>query len=64
MKPNYYEILSRAVEQGVGFGLNRAYKHTPTPDPENVKESIHDEVMSAICEVFSFDDLPVNSLLP
>lgn len=61
MRPKYYDILARAVEEGINFGVNRAYKYTPAPAPglanlENVKEAIRQEVMNSICEVFIFED--------
>ena len=64
MRPKYYDIIARAVEEGINFGVNRAYKHTPAPAPglanlenlENVKEAIRQEVMNSICEVFIFED--------
>ena len=56
MKSDYYKLISRAVEEGITFGLNRAYKHTPTPKRETIDDSIHQEIMNALCEVFKFSD--------
>lgn len=56
LRPNTYEVLLRAVEQGVAFGWNGAHKHGPTPHPDEAKNRIVDEVMNAICEVFEFEE--------
>lgn len=58
LRPNTYEVLLRAVEQGVAFGWNGAIKHNllHTPDPDAAKDRIVDEVMNAICEVFEFEE--------
>lgn len=53
---NVYEIISRAVEEGVKYGYNRAYKHTDKPDHETVKEAIETAVMSSLMEVLKIDD--------
>jgi hypothetical protein len=58
MKPNTYAILSRAVEEGVAYGWNRAHKHTPTPTADEATEAITDAVMLEIAEWFTFDDEP------
>ena len=55
MRPNYYVIIDRAVEEGVLYGWNRAHKHEETPTPEAVREAIASAVIDAICEVFTFD---------
>jgi hypothetical protein len=56
MKPKSYTILLRAVEEGCKMGYNRAHKHTDNPPQHQIEDSIVNEVMNAICEVFSFDD--------
>jgi hypothetical protein len=52
---NTYVVFSRAVEEGVRYGWNRAHKHTSTPDAESVKEEIEQAIMNSVCEFFSFD---------
>lgn len=56
MKPKTYPILDRAVEEGVERGWRMAHKHTDAPGSATIRDRIADEVMNAICEVFSFDD--------
>jgi len=51
-----YEVIARAVEEGIQMGWNRAHKHTNTPDSDHVMESIYNEVMNSVCEMFDFDE--------
>ena len=57
MKAKDWLILSRAVEEGVTFGWNRAFKHTSTPEQDVACDHIAQEVLNAISEVFDFDDV-------
>jgi hypothetical protein len=59
MKPKEYIVLSDAVERGVEYGWNRAYKHTEDPDPREIRQSIIEQVMITIGEYFEFDDVDV-----
>ena len=51
-----YEVIARAVEEVIQMGWNRAHKHTNTPDSDHVMESIYNEVMNSVCEMFDFDE--------
>lgn len=55
MRANEYEILSRAVSEGIRAGWNRAHKHDDNPSEEAIREKIYYAVMVEICEVFVFD---------
>jgi len=55
-----YEVLRRAVEEGVARGWTLAHKHTDTPEAEHVREAIESQVMDEICEWFEFP--PTTSL--
>lgn len=55
MKPNTYHVLSHCIEQGVQFGLNRAFKHDDNPTREVIEEHLERELMNAIHEWFTFD---------
>ena len=50
-----YEVISRAVEAGIGYGWRRAHKHTNKPSDESVYDAIFTAVMNEICEVVKFD---------
>ena len=56
MKVRTYEVLLRAVEEGVANGWRRAHKHTDTPDEEAVKDQIINAVLSEVGEWFDFND--------
>ena len=56
MRAKSYEILSRAINEGIAYGWTRAHKHTDKPSADAVKDELERAVMSAICEVFDFDD--------
>lgn len=49
-------IVSDAIENGVERGWNRAHKHTDTPSPEHLKETIGMAVMESLDEVFDYGD--------
>ena len=57
IKVRTYTLLSRAIEEGVEYGLRRAYKHTDRPDHEDFLREIMNAVMLNIDEVFVFPDL-------
>lgn len=57
MKPRSYEILRRAVEEGIAHGLRRARKHDDSPSDEVIAEQVEAEVMVAVDKVFTFDEL-------
>jgi len=52
-----HTLLSRAIEEGVEFGLRRAYKYTDAPDRETFLKEIMAAVMLNIDEVFIFPEL-------
>jgi len=56
MKPDYFKLIQRCVEDGVSIGIIRAYKHNEAPDPERIGEHIQDAVMHEICEWFKFEE--------
>jgi|CXWL01.1.fsa_nt_gi hypothetical protein len=51
-----YEVLCRAVEEGVSHGMRRAYKHQDKPSQEDIISHMENQVLSAICEYFSFPE--------
>ena len=54
LEPNYYAIISRAVEEGVDSGYRRAYKHNDSPEEDTIKDEIHSAVINALTEVLQF----------
>jgi hypothetical protein len=59
---NSYAVISRCVEEGVRAGLRRANKHreeaNAVPSDEAAVQTVQDEVMRAICEMFRFPTPP------
>jgi hypothetical protein len=55
-----YAVIMRAVEEGIAFGLHRAFKHDDEAiTPDNINERLSDllrnEVSCALCDVVDFD---------
>lgn len=56
---NVYNVIDRAVEEGVDYGWTRAWEHIGEPKEiaqhaATVRATIADEVMGSLCEVLSF----------
>lgn len=56
IKAKTYPLMREAVEAGIAFGYHRAYKHTNTPEPQDIMSAIKDAVMHEIAERFTFSD--------
>ena len=56
MRPKTYRVLELAVEDGVKYGYQRAYKYVDNPTEEAIVKEVQAAVLSAICEWFLFDD--------
>ena len=57
MKVRTYSVLEMAVDQGVRSGVRRAFKHSDQEPPtESQMDTIANELMTSICEWFTFDD--------
>ncbi len=50
-----YEVLRRAVEEGVAYGWRRAHKHTEAPGEDTIKDEIVSAVLNEVAEYFDFD---------
>lgn len=56
MKPKTYQVLVLAVEDGVAYGVNRAFKHSDNPTQNQINQCVADAVMNSICEWFDLED--------
>ena len=56
MRVRAYDVLHRAIEQGIEYGWRRAHKHTDTPDAETIKDQILTGILNEVSECFDFDD--------
>lgn len=56
MKANEYKLIRQAVEEGIAFGVRRAYKHVDTYPPNAIQmDTIAEEAINSICEWFVFE---------
>lgn len=55
IKLRAYDLIARAVEEGVEYGWRRAHKHTDTPTADHVQEQVYMAVMNAIAEIIDFE---------
>ena len=53
---NLWRIISRDVEEGLAYGMNRAYKYTDTPSRDVILENQQREIMNALAESIDFGD--------
>ena len=51
-----YTIVSRAVEEGVAYGIQRAYKYADVPERENFQAHIERAVLGALDEIIDFGE--------
>ena len=56
MKVRAYDVLRRAIEEGVEYGWRRAHKHADSPDAETIKDQLITGILNEVCEYFDFDD--------
>ena len=56
MRVNVYLVLTRAIEEGLEYGWNRAHKHTDTPDEHIIQQEQYNAIINNICEIMTFDD--------
>ena len=55
-KVKLYNIISRAVEEGVAYGVKRSFKYSDTPSQETLEGNIEREVLNSLSEVIDFGD--------
>jgi hypothetical protein len=48
MKPKFRSVLELAIEEGVRFGYNRAFKHTSEPHDDTVIDCIVTEIFNSL----------------
>ena len=60
VRVNLYEIIHRQVEDGVGWGLRRHWKHREgrpeDVEMEEMRDTVASHVMAALCEVVEFNE--------
>lgn len=53
-----YDVVARAVEEGVGRGWRRAHKHADDPDAHALVNAIVEDVLSELSAVLEFEEGP------
>ena len=48
MKPRFRVVLEMAIEEGVRFGYNRAFKHNPEPHIDSITDTIVTEIFNSL----------------
>lgn len=56
IKFRFYDIVQRAVEEGVAYGYHRAHKHSDSPNENQMKQEVEQAVMFALSEIIDFED--------
>ena len=64
MKLKAYNIIHRAVEEGISYGMQRSQKHTDTPSKDHIEQEILRSVMDYINEIIDFEDAPEIKVTP
>ena len=55
MKVKFFPVLEMCIENGITFGLNRAYKHDDAPSREVMMENIKREIETQLYEWFDME---------
>ena len=56
MKLRVYEVVHRAVEAGVAYGVQRAYKYEDEPSRGSIEDQVAAAVMLELHEIIDFVD--------
>ena len=57
VRVNLYRIVDDAVERGIAYGLNRAFKHVDSHTLESFpKDDLVTNVMNELCETIEFNE--------
>lgn len=48
MKPKFRAVLELALDEGVRFGYNRAYKHNPNPNVDAFADAVVSEILNSL----------------
>jgi hypothetical protein len=56
MKPKTYVILTETIENAIPLGYRRAFKHDENPCKDYMFSCIHEAIIQAIFERFTFDE--------
>ena len=60
MKPKWYNLICRALDEGIIQGWNRAHKYSDAPDTQFIRDEIVEAQLHILNEVIDFEDEPVD----
>lgn len=52
---NAYEIISRAIDDGIAYGYRRAFKYTDKPTEDQMTAEIRNAVMNELSDVLIYE---------
>jgi len=52
-----YAVISRAVEEGIEYGWNRAHKHTDKPSKDLILTEMENAIMNSLSEVLQYGEV-------
>jgi hypothetical protein len=55
-----YDIIQKAVEEGLEFGWNRAHKHEDLPSKEVIMSYLIKDIMNSLDEIIDFNKINNN----
>jgi beta-lactamase superfamily II metal-dependent hydrolase len=55
VKLRAYNLIERAVEEGVRWGWQHAHKHTANPTQSAAEDQIVNDVMQQLSEIMEYD---------
>jgi len=55
MKLRVYEVVHRAVDAGVAYGMQRAYKYEAKPSRQSLEDQVAAAVMLELHEIIDFE---------
>lgn len=56
MTPRIIRVLEVAIENGIAYGVRRAYKHTDAPTEQQLQDAIESAIWNEIHEWFVFNN--------
>lgn len=59
---NVYSLVSRTVDEHLGYGVHHAFKHCETPSHDYIVSCCAQEVMNGLAELLDFDE--ADALVP
>jgi len=48
MKPKFRAVLELAIEEGIRYGYQRAFKHNPEPHIDSITDTIVTEIFNSL----------------